>query len=212
MNGDPHWYEIIEEYIPPLPSGYTQLTYIESTGTQYIDTGVVPTDKMHVVIRFNINSQSNYGYIFGQQEPGGAYGARLRDNTTELQLFAGTSLINTGVNLVLGTEYTLDTTLDNGTFSWSLNNVSGVQNNVNFTNNNVVMRLFSGNTSTAAPGAYLPGKDSIYEAKIYDNGTLVRDFVPAKRNSDNEIGMYDTVNNQFYTNAGSGTFVAGNPL
>ena len=26
-----------------LPSGYTELEYIQSTGTQYIDTGIVPT-------------------------------------------------------------------------------------------------------------------------------------------------------------------------
>lgn len=28
-----------------LPKGYVQLEYIESTGTQYIDTGIIPTDE-----------------------------------------------------------------------------------------------------------------------------------------------------------------------
>lgn len=28
-----------------LPSGYTELKYIESSGTQYVDTGVVPNNK-----------------------------------------------------------------------------------------------------------------------------------------------------------------------
>lgn len=28
-----------------LPSGYTELEYIESSGTQYVDTGVVPNNK-----------------------------------------------------------------------------------------------------------------------------------------------------------------------
>ena len=40
-------------------------------------------------------------------------------------------------------------------------------------------------------------------------GVLVRNFIPAKRNSDNVLGLYDLVNNVFYTNAGSGTFIAG---
>ena len=46
----------------------------------------------------------------------------------------------------------------------------------------------------------------IYYVKIWDNGTLIRDFVPAVRKSDNEIGMYDRVNDVFYTNDGTGTF------
>jgi hypothetical protein len=33
---------------------------------------------------------------------------------------------------------------------------------------------------------------------------LVRDFIPAVRDSDSKPGFYDLVTNQFYTNAGSG--------
>lgn len=50
---------------------------------------------------------------------------------------------------------------------------------------------------------------SVYYCKIYDNGTLIRNFIPAKRNSDNVLGLYDIVNSKFYTNAGTGTFIAG---
>ena len=32
-----------------LPSGYTELEYIESSGTQYVDTGVVPNNKGEVL-------------------------------------------------------------------------------------------------------------------------------------------------------------------
>lgn len=46
----------------------------------------------------------------------------------------------------------------------------------------------------------------MYRCKIYSNGTLVRDFIPCYRNSDNVIGLYDTLNNVFYTNVGTGTF------
>ena len=33
--------------------------------------------------------------------------------------------------------------------------------------------------------------------------------MPAKRKSDNVLGMYDIINGTFYTNAGSGTFTGG---
>ena len=45
-----------------------------------------------------------------------------------------------------------------------------------------------------------------YSFKIYDNTTLIRDFVPCYRTSDNEIWLYDLVNDVFYTNSGSWTF------
>ena len=45
--------------------------------------------------------------------------------------------------------------------------------------------------------------------KMYNDGVLVRFFIPAKRKSDDVIGMYDSVNGVFYQNAGSGSFLAG---
>ena len=48
----------------------------------------------------------------------------------------------------------------------------------------------------------------LYFCKITNSGELVRNLVPAK-NSSGVVGMYDTVNNVFYTNAGTVTFTAG---
>ena len=59
---------------------------------------------------------------------------------------------------------------------------------------------------TSSLGNYASMK--LYSCKIYNNGTLVRNLVPAK-NSGGTIGLYDLVNSAFYTNAGSGTFTAG---
>lgn len=52
----------------------------------------------------------------------------------------------------------------------------------------------------------------LYDMKIYDNEDLVRDFVPCYRKSDNVIGLYDKVNRQFYTNAGTGIFSKGDDV
>ena len=49
----------------------------------------------------------------------------------------------------------------------------------------------------------------LYAFKLYDNGVLVRNYVPCYRKSDNVVGLYDTVNNKFYINKGSGTFKYG---
>lgn len=48
----------------------------------------------------------------------------------------------------------------------------------------------------------------LYSCKILNNNNLIRNFVPCK-NTSGILGLYDTVNNVFYTNAGTGTFTAG---
>lgn len=39
-----------------LPEGYTEVEYIESSGTQYIDTGVKPSDSLIFYVDFYIGS------------------------------------------------------------------------------------------------------------------------------------------------------------
>lgn len=49
----------------------------------------------------------------------------------------------------------------------------------------------------------------IFYNAIWDNGLLVREFIPSRRNSDWVVGMYDSANNTFYTNMGTDNFIAG---
>lgn len=50
---------------------------------------------------------------------------------------------------------------------------------------------------------------NVYYVKVYDNGTLIRDCVPAKNIKTNEVGLYDKINSKLYKNAGTGTFTTG---
>lgn len=45
--------------------------------------------------------------------------------------------------------------------------------------------------------------------KIYSNGTLSRDFIAVKRDSDNVAGMYDYVSNTFFSSDTGTEFIAG---
>lgn len=49
----------------------------------------------------------------------------------------------------------------------------------------------------------------VYRWKIWDEGALVRDFVPCRRAYDGEAGLLDRVSGRFYENAGTGSFSAG---
>ena len=45
---------------------------------------------------------------------------------------------------------------------------------------------------------------------IYNDGVKRIELYPCYRKSDNVVGLYDTANEQFYTNQGNGTFIKGN--
>ena len=64
------------------------------------------------------------------------------------------------------------------------------------------MFLFSNNNVGTAAGF---GSFKLYVCQIYDNGTLVRDFLPCI-NPNGAVGLYDLVGRQFYGNAGTGAF------
>lgn len=49
----------------------------------------------------------------------------------------------------------------------------------------------------------------IYSCKFSENGSLMVDLVPCYRRSDGVIGLYDKVNDIFYTNKGTGEFLKG---
>lgn len=53
----------------------------------------------------------------------------------------------------------------------------------------------------------LRGSVRIYECKFNENNIPIRHFIPALRDLDQKPGLYDLVNNQFYTNAGTGEFL-----
>lgn len=178
-----------------LPEGYQQVEYIESTGTQYIDTGFKPNQDTKVEIygqqvSYNYNSLFGVNPLFVVTSSGGKYAFRY-NNTT----FA-TSVSSLGIaKLVLdkNNAYINDVlvnTFSAGTFQATYNAC-----------------LFA--RANAGGGIEEKGSSKIYYAKIWDNGTLIRDFIPCYRKSDNEIGMYDLVNNVFYTNQGTGEFLKG---
>lgn len=57
-------------------------------------------------------------------------------------------------------------------------------------------------------------KIKLYSFKITREKSLIADFIPCYTVSDGTpiIGLYDVINNQFYTNQGEGAFVKGNDV
>lgn len=190
-----------------VPMQYTELSYIQSGGSQYIDTEFKPTGSTKVVCDFKmLNQGSSQQGVFGSR-PGtsGRFTVFTGNTTADLQVdynteqtLASVSSSITGLNVNSRTTLEVSNSLViNGTTVKTVSAASfaSTYNLFLFANNNVGT-------------AQLPGSMQLYYCQIYDNGTLVRDFVPCI-NEDGEVGLYDRVNSKFYGNAGTGTFSAG---
>ena len=186
---------------PKLPNGYTELEYIQSSGTQYIDTRFIPTSNTKISIDFQVLSVVADDTIIGTINPNCVIGY----NTTEI--YAGFKL-GTGTSIAIATTVTSRHTaeLSNGVFKVDAQQKSFDQ--VTGFSHTLTALIFASHYSGISDGAYGKCAAKVYSAKIYESGVLVRDFIPCK-NASGVVGMWDDVNSVFYQNAGSGTFIAG---
>lgn len=187
-----------------LASGYTRVEYIGSSGTQYIDTGFKPNQDTRVICRAKIPTGGNTNFLFGARQSEKSNGFYVlysslgyyRQGYNTQQLNFSSELNSVGVLVFDANKNTatITTDTDSDTKQGTYDTFASPVN----------LCLFACNNN----GTLTYGSVSIYSCRIYDNGTLVRDFVPCK-NANGVAGLYDLVNNVFYTNAGSGTFTAG---
>lgn len=185
-----------------LPSGYTPLEYIESTGSQYFDTGYAPTYQTRVVAKYTVESST--GWLFGCRDTNSStspnqFGVFVTSATTVRSDYFGTSVTGT-VASATGTVV-LDKNKN------VLNYNGGVITNTSVTDGACTrsMWIFTINNA-GSTGTFLKGKLDAYE--IYENGTLVRDYVPCI-NASGTVGLYDMVNGTFGGDAAGVGFVAG---
>ena len=178
-----------------LPSGYKQLEYIESSGTQFIDTGIKAKNNTKVIAECNITYGTNWVMILGSYDTGAYFSWWA--NATNIYAYYGSQ--NKSGNGATGKQ----TIIANGS-KWSDSANSFVFSDASFTAPST-MYLFSVHNGGSS---YANASMKLYACQIYDDGTLVRNFIPC-RTPNREIGLWDDVNGVFYGNAGTGTFTAG---
>lgn len=187
-----------------LPTGYTRLEYIESTGTQYINTGFKPNQDTRVVMDFQFASEySSLGAneIFGTRTSASSKTYAIQWNTANnyFQHF----YYNGYDNLSFGDFEKRQIAELNRNMMY----LDGVAHERTYAAFQCDYPLYLSALNQAGTTNYFAAI-RIYSCKIYDNGALVRNYIPAK-NSSGVIGLYDDANAKFYTNAGTGKFVAG---
>ena len=180
-----------------LPSGYKKLEYIQSTGTQYIDTLVNIEANKPITLRVVCDCSFNNTGV------GNGVGTTISGNIFYFGTYNGSYCY--GLGKVDGeTSVAADT-------ERRIHDLDAVGKKLTISGKLSLTGL-SFATPTASRTFWLPqwGQGiKLYSCQIYDNGTLIRDYIPAKRISDNKYGLWDKVTKAFYPNAGTGTCTAG---
>ena len=178
-----------------LPSGYKRLEYIKSSGTQYIDSGILPTQNTRIDLRVS-TSQTGSHTIAGADVSWTGNGFSI-----------GVGFAHYGTETANISEMN-----DGNVHEISLNkNVLSVDGKVKYTFSSQTfsvaysLALFANNRS-GSKGELTEA--TWYPCKIYDNDVLTRDFIPCETDV-GAVGLWDDVNGVFYGNAGTGTFTAG---
>lgn len=183
-----------------LPSGYTRLAYIQSSGTQHIDTGFKPNQDTRMVIDFEVLSTNTSESHISSARSGGS---------TPLWTLYYSSAGKYATRYGTGSVQTISSPTGAGRHLFDKNknvlSIDGVEvNTVTYETFSVTstLAIFARNDGSAA-NAYVNG--NLYSCQIYDNGAIVRDFVPCI-NVSGAVGLYDLVGKKFYGNAGTGVF------
>jgi hypothetical protein len=203
------WYIGADAPLVP-PVGYTRLEYIENSGTQYIDTGFNPNQNTRVLMdmEFAVSTQTNIQAMFGARVAyaNAAFYVFCQSNYTGYQHAHGVKVSTTATPNAFGrhiVDKNANTLIVDGV---SINTAASSTFSTTYP-----IFLFTVNNGGVPMASNNPSKMRLYSCKIYDNGTLVRDYVPCK-NASGVIGLYDAVNGKFYTNAGTGTFIVGSDV
>lgn len=186
---------------------YTWLDYIESTGTEWIDTQHIATNNTNIELDFEHISGKSGSWIplLGQRITSGSnmFGFWVNQDSKAIAIIYGT--------------------VDTSTISGTNGNGRHVYKNIGnqfYLDGALINTITTGDFVSTQPLALFglrtsedvadtrEGRGRVYSLKIYEGDVLVKDFIPALRNADREIGLYDRVNAQFHSNRGVGTFIS----
>ena len=198
----------IKKYQRRLPVEYQEVEYLESTGTQYIETNIIPTQGVTIKTDIYCNSYSSSSTIvpiYSGSSPSGSsefpqFGVAFSIRAYFKYFATGqapsvpyTSLQWMHLEITSNGKLTLAGNSCTSTYAGEINEP-----------------LFLFVRPTQPKTAYFNGRMKTIE--IGNNGVPIATLVPCYRKSDNEAGMYDIVNNVFYTNQGTGSFSVGSDV
>lgn len=183
-----------------LPPGYTELSYIQGDGASYINTGFNPNQ--NTIVRADIANHlsSVTCWIFGARNGTNVDAFGFLQYKSVYRADYGTA--TTSLQGTPTERFVIEMNKNSVKIDGAVVATAAVQT---FSTKYPIYLFASSNAGVSA--GFSTAK--IYGCEIYNSDVLMLEFIPCRRNSDNALGMYDTVHGTFYQNAGSGAFIGG---
>ena len=204
--------------------GYKAVEYIKSTGTQCIDTDIIPTNQTKIVMDIQFGNSltpttnASGVLICSRTLSDGALTTAymievVKGNPTtksDILFYAGYRWTESEQSKYRLNNQTITSrnllTIHRGGSSWGSNSCP-TDATIMFDNPTTPLRILGMQDVGVIFNIY---EIYMYSIKIYlDGNNLSHNLIPVERISDNELGLYDTLTDKFYTNSGTGTFVKG---
>ena len=202
-----------------LPAGYTQVPYLKANGNCQVRTGLVPngTDKAEMVFRPSVVNATQQLWCSRTNATERQFSAFvLNTSNGKMRFDRDTVQVTSTTTLLACTNYLV--VADYGARTAVVTNIAANTEAVNvtmggadeYTPNSELCLLCSHNgLPTTSNGNY--GSYALYSFKLKDAGGNLRlDLVPARRDADGELGLYDLVRSTFLTNTLTGVFTTAN--
>jgi hypothetical protein len=200
-------------------SPYKFVDYIESTGTQYIDTGISNMNVFGFEIEYqstgiyNQSTSNKFDGIFGVNSTGTNADIKIwfnyaNQDAVDNRIYCKTAIFQSevmGLTSYYQNKHTAS--VKNKIVEWDGKRLGEIEVFATPTRN-ATIHLFGVNN--AGTSSQFRSKTRIYSFKLDDaNGNVLINLKPCIRIADNKAGMYDTVSKQFFGNKGTGEFVVG---
>lgn len=203
-------YNNVEVWTSKLP--YIELDYIESTGKQYIDTGIPCNGayRWDITVRPTKASTAN-SWLMGCIEKVGSTYKRFHPSNSN----------STNAKWWVGSTDTIYTTVpENGEFDITIGNRGGTNTEVIINGNSQTLSVSRSNQSELT--FWLFGRNSndnslkslgyyaIPKFKVVDaDDNVIADYIPVIRKSDGVVCFYDKATRTYKENLGTGSLIPG---
>ena len=181
----------------------TPIEYIQSSGTQYINSNFIPKATTRTIMKAEPMAWSAQSAFFGTRNTTSPTASQAYIAAVPAATLYRSDYFDSSLTAETPTIMQI-TNIDKNKNICSFNNImiTNTSSTVNATTNMFLLALNDVGTAKY----FLSAK--LYSCQIYDGNTLVRDFIPIKTTT-NIYGLWDKVNKVFYPNAGTGTFTGG---
>ncbi len=192
------------------PVDYEVLDYITSTGTQYIDSGIMNTGDYLFESEFLVKAYTagSGTWIFsGRVDPNYSLGVFLSHAGGAINAYGAPNVYyepKVSLNKWLELRYSREENILGGV-------TYPVEGGNLIPEEYATTILIGGNTvnwDLTVDTRHFNGHMKYFKITDVISDTILRDFIPVRLINSNEIGFYDLVENKFYANIGTGVYTA----